>query len=53
MSRINLSGASKRYGKVVALEDITLELAPGEIVGLTGPSGAGKSHALPHHSWDR
>ena len=43
MSRINLSGASKRYGKVVALEDITLELAPGEIVGLTGPSGAGKS----------
>lgn len=43
MSRVSLSGASKYYGKVVALEDITLELAPGEIVGLTGPSGAGKS----------
>ena len=43
MSRVSLNGASKRYGKVVALEDITLELAPGEIVGLTGPSGAGKS----------
>ena len=43
MSRISLDGASKSYGNVVALEDINLELAPGEIVGLTGPSGAGKS----------
>ena len=43
MSRISLNGASKSYGNVVALEDINLELAPGEIVGLTGPSGAGKS----------
>ena len=43
MSRVSLNGASKRYGKVAALEDINLELAPGEIVGLTGPSGAGKS----------
>ena len=43
MSRVSLNGASKRYGNVVALEDINLELAPGEIVGLTGPSGAGKS----------
>ena len=43
MSRVSLNRASKSYGSVVALEDINLELAPGEIVGLTGPSGAGKS----------
>lgn len=38
-----LDGVSKQYGRVVALHDAALAIAPGEIVGLAGPNGAGKS----------
>ena len=33
----------KRYGAVVALGGVDLEVAPGELLGLLGPNGAGKS----------
>jgi ABC-type sugar transport system ATPase subunit len=36
-------GISKRYGAAVALDDVTLEVAPGEIHALVGENGAGKS----------
>ncbi len=40
---LSLSGVSKSYGKIDALQDVTFDMGPGEFVGLLGPNGAGKS----------
>jgi len=41
--RVELRGISKRFGATQALEDVSLDLLPGEIHGLVGENGAGKS----------
>jgi branched-chain amino acid transport system ATP-binding protein len=43
---LEISGLSARYGPVAALSDVTLSVAPGEIVSLLGSNGAGKSTLL-------
>jgi ABC-2 type transport system ATP-binding protein len=40
---IEVSSLTKRYGELVAVNDVTFEAKPGEIYGLLGPNGAGKS----------
>src|ERR687884_2329558 len=40
---LSARNVSKSFGRLRALDDATLEVAEGEIVGLIGPNGAGKS----------
>ncbi|MEO1007911.1 MAG: ABC transporter ATP-binding protein [Planctomycetota bacterium] len=37
---------TKRYGRVLALDDLTLDIAAGEVFGFIGPNGAGKSTTM-------
>jgi len=40
------SGLRKRYGRQVAVEDVSLEVGRGDVVGLLGPNGAGKTSVI-------
>ncbi|MDE2314331.1 MAG: ABC transporter ATP-binding protein, partial [Elusimicrobia bacterium] len=40
---IEISGLTKTFGPVRAVDDLTLNVAPGEIFGFLGPNGAGKT----------
>ena len=42
----SLHGVTHRYGKTVALDNVTLEIPAGRMTGLIGPDGVGKSTLL-------
>lgn len=43
---IDIQGVSKRYGEKVAVSDLTLSIAPGELFAFLGPNGAGKTTTI-------
>src|ERR1700754_2641348 len=43
---LDLDGLTRRFGDVVALDDLTFSVAPGRMFGFVGPNGAGKTTAM-------
>jgi branched-chain amino acid transport system ATP-binding protein len=43
MSILKVDRVTKRFGGLVAVNDVTMEIQKGEILGLIGPNGAGKT----------
>ena len=43
---IEAAGLTKRYGGIVAVDDLSFTVPPGQVTGFLGPNGAGKSTTL-------
>ena len=46
MPTLKVQGVTKRYDKVLAVNNVSFEAQPGRILGLLGPNGAGKSSTI-------
>ncbi len=45
-SGLQIRGLTKRYGNLVAVDDLNLEIRPGEVFGFVGSNGAGKTTTM-------
>ena len=43
---IEINHLTKRYGALTAVDDISFDVAPGQVLGFLGPNGAGKSTTM-------
>ena len=43
---IHIDGVTKRFGRIIAVDDLSLTVAPGEEFGFLGPNGAGESSTI-------
>jgi len=43
---IEIKSLTKRFGKIVALQQLNLDIKKGELLGIIGPNGAGKTTAI-------
>jgi ABC-type branched-subunit amino acid transport system ATPase component len=48
---LQVRGLTRRFGGLLAVSGLDLEVHAGEILGLIGPNGAGKKHHLRHDRW--
>lgn len=46
MAVIELSGLTKRFGSLTAVDHLSFAIEPGQVVGFLGPNGAGKTTSL-------
>ena len=43
---VETRGLSKRYGSVMAVDDLSLQIPGGQVFGLLGPNGSGKTTTI-------
>src|SRR5947209_20634886 len=43
---VQVEGVTRRFGRVRAIEDVSFNIAAGEVLGLLGPNGAGKTTTM-------
>ena len=46
MNAITVTALTKRYGATLAVDDVSFEVSPREVMGLLGPNGSGKTTIL-------
>jgi ABC-2 type transport system ATP-binding protein len=46
LNAVHIDGVTKRFGSVVAVDDLSFHIEPGEVVALLGPNGAGKTTTI-------
>jgi putative spermidine/putrescine transport system ATP-binding protein len=46
MSEVSLENVTKRFDPTAAVDDVSIDIADGEVMGIVGPSGCGKTTAL-------